>query len=205
MSFWNLFKSELPNIVNRLKCIGQDIEDTKNNLARLIAIETQISRVDVATMIDSFNVAIWAKDLSGRFLFANKVCCETILKCSLSEALNLRNGDFKKDSLSRVCVASDNLVIESLRTRRFIEHAVYEDGDVYVDSVKNPMYNLDGELIGVTGSAVIITDIIPEKIKKQTRKSNSIEIPVDATMSSDMFIGFLERRQKDRIIEESQI
>lgn len=199
MSFWNLFNSELPSIVSRLKCIGQDIEDTKGNLERLVAIETQINRVDVATMVDSFNVALWAKDLSGKFLFANKVCCNSILKCSLPEALNLKNGDFKKDSLSRICIATDTLVIKSLRTRRFIEHAVYADGDLFIDSVKNPLYNFEGKLIGTTGSAVIITDIIPDEIRRQTRKSNYIEIPVNATMSSEMFIGFLERRKIDRI------
>lgn len=199
--FWNLFKTELPNILDRLKAIRQDIDDARDSLARLVAIESHMNIVDMATMIDSFNIALWAKDLSGRFIFANKVCCETILKCSLSEVLNLKNGDFKKDALSRVCVATDTLVLKTLETKRYIEHAVYADadGDVYLDSVKNPLYNAEGKLVGITGNAVIITDSIPEEIRQQTRKSNYIEIPVNATMSAEMFITLLERRKKDRI------
>lgn len=198
ISFRNLFSSEVPDIINRLKAIRRDIDSAKDNLARLVVIESQLSRVDISTMVDSFNVALWAKDLAGRFLFANKTCCETILKCSLPEALNLKNGDFKKDALSRICVKTDTLVFESLTVRRFIEHAVYADGDVYVDSIKNPLYNTEGKLMGITGSGVVITDSIPEEIRQQTRKSNYIEIPVDATMSAQMFIDFLERRKIDR-------
>lgn len=197
MPFWNIFRSEMPSIIAKLKAIREDINDTKSNLSKLMEMENSTSMVDVATIADSFHVSLWAKDLQGKFLFVNKACCEIILKCTLPEALRMTNGDFKDDALSQVCAQSDQLVLDSRKTMRFIEFAVYAEGDVYLDVVKNPLYR-NGELIGTSGNAVIITDRIPDKIKKQIRKSNSIEIPVNTTMSPEMFIRFLERRQTDR-------
>ena len=197
MFFLSFFKSEMPNILLKLKSIRKDLDETKNSLARLIALETQINRIDIETIIDNFSIALWAKDLAGRFLFVNKACCRDILKCSMSQALNMTNGDFKKDALSQVCIQSDQLVMKSLLTRRFIEYAKYSDGDIYLDVLKSPLYKED-KLVGITGNAINITKSIPERIREQTRSPNSIEIPVNTTMSKQMFIEFLERRKIER-------
>lgn len=199
MSFLKVFKSEVPNIIEKLKAIRKDIDDTKSCLNQLVDIENKTGEIDITTITDSFNVSLWAKDLDGRFLFVNKACCDTILKCSLQEAMSMANGDFRKDALSRVCMASDKLVLQKGSSMRFIEHAVYESGDIYLDVLKSPLYK-DGRIAGTTGIGIIITDNIPERIKEQTRKSNSIEIPVNLTMSDAMFVRFLERRKGERLI-----
>lgn len=201
--FLSIFKSEMPNIVRKLKAIRQDIDETKNNLKELMELERGIEKngIDyenfIKSVTDSFNVSLWAKDINGRFLFANKACCDVILKCTEDEAMNMRDEDFEKDALSQICIKTDRIVMDLRVTKRFIEHAVYESGDVYLDVLKNPLYK-NGELIGTTGSAIVITNSIPEEIKKQTRRSNSIEIPVGVTMSPEMFICFMERRKESR-------
>lgn len=197
----------MPNIIKRLESVRSDLYATQASIERLVLIEkgrmfkdNKMSEYEelIKAIMSSLEIALWGKNKEGRFIVVNKTCCEKILKCSEQEALNLTNGELEKDALAKVCIKSDKKVMESLTTRRFIEHAVYEDGrNIFVDTIKSPLFN-NGDLIGTTGSAVDITDDIPEEVKKQRAKSSSIEIPLDATMTGEQFVEFLERRKEPR-------
>ncbi len=195
MSFLSIFKSQMPDIIKRLESVRHDLAVTQGSIEQLMLFEETYSGKEdelVKIAIDGFDVAMWLKDTEGRFLYANKACCTKILKCTLEEALNLTNGDLKNDALAQVCMQSDKKVLEHQATARFIEHAINKDGThIWTDVIKSPVFS-DGKLVGTAGNAVDITDTIPLIIKEMHTKASSIEISVDATMSKDQLIEFLE-------------
>lgn len=205
MNFLSIFRLQVPDILKRLNDVRMELNITQNNIKHLMNIEKELSeratsnettQNKLAEMaINHFEVAMWMKDLDGRFLFANKACCDKILKCTLKEALNMKNGDFKKDVLAQVCKRTDLEIMKRKVTKRYIEFAQYEDGkQIFIDTIKSPVFDDDRKVIGIVGNAVDITNSIPEIIKCQDRMSNSIEIPLDTTLNFGDFARLLERR-----------
>lgn len=210
INFLSIFRSQIPDIIKRLSGIRTELDQTQSNIEHLLSIERELSEASVneddimqsslvEIAVNNFAVAMWLKDLNGRFLYVNKVCCDTILGCSVEEALNLTDSDLRKDALAVVCMKTDIEVIKHKTTKRWIEFALYEDGrKVFIDTIKSPIFNENGDIIGTIGNAVNITDKIPEIIKCQDRKSNSIEIPLNTTLSLGEYAHILERRLQPR-------
>lgn len=205
MSFLTFFRSNVPEILIRLKAVRLELSKAQHDIERLLILEQNLALKElnafqynelIRLSIDGFGVALWIKDDSGRFVFANKICCDKILKCQEEDALNFTDADFEKDALAKVCLKSDKVVRESLKTKRFIEHAVYNNGDgeeIFLDVVKSPRI-VAGEFVGTTGCAIVITSSIPKEIRDQHKFSSSIEIPVEASMGTHKLIELLERR-----------
>lgn len=204
MAFTSFFRQEVPNILGNLKITRLELSKVQSDLERLLIMEQNYATEEqtecqygcnIKAAIDTFGVALWIKDENYRFIFVNQACCYHILKCREEEALALTDTDFEKDALARECLKSDKKVMESQKTMRFIEHAVYEDGkEIFLDIVKSPRIKY-GDVIGTIGSGVVITDSIPKGIRNQHRKSNSIEIPVDLSIGTRKLVEILERRR----------
>ena len=132
---------------------------------------------------DNLTVAVWGKDIDNHFVYANKVCCDTILKCTEEEAIAKTDSDFEQDLLSSVCLEGDELVKESMKPMRFLEHARYPGmEDVWIDSTKSPWFD-KGILIGTVGIAKIITEKISQENRDRLCKSGLIEIPLDGDIN----------------------
>lgn len=195
MSFLSVFKSQVPNIIVRLQAVKDELSDTQADIGKLLKLEQAASIAEnnytwqhgrVDQMLGDWGVAVWLKDLNGRFLYVNKKCCESILHCTKEEALGLTNGDLKKDVLASVCMESDRQIIKKQRTIRFIEFAIYPDGhQLWIDTIKSPAYE-DNKLFGVVGNAINITERIPRNIKQDIARSGSAMIPTDATICEDL-------------------
>ena len=201
INFLRIFKKQATNFLISLKVIRLELTEMQHDVERLLIMEQNVSSNKkplesiVSTIRDSFGVALWIKDSDYRFIFANKICCETILKCREEELEYLTDEDFENDPLAQECIKSDKLVIESRKTMRFIEYAVYKNGDyVFLDVVKSPRIE-DDIVLGTIGSGVIITDSVPVGIRSQERTSHSIEIPLNASMGPRTFVELLERRK----------
>ena len=113
---------------------------------------------------------LWAKDIEGKYLFANKKICEKLLMVESSQevigktdihfALKERakypeNPEWH--TFGELCFDSDEQVLQKLQEMRFEEYGNIEGKLVYFDVHKAPFYNEDGNLIGVIGSARDIT------------------------------------------------
>lgn len=203
MSFINFFRNQIPEILIRFKSARLECSRVQHDIERLVILEqnlasgkTSESRYNELIMqaINSFGVALWAKDRMGRFIFANKVCCTTILKCRENEVLTLAEADFEKDAMSAICLKSDRLVMRNERTMRFIEHAYYSDtnSNIFIDTVKTPRIDATG-VIGIIGSGVIITNSIPLEIREKYKNPGSIEISLNAAMSTAKLVEILKK------------
>lgn len=205
--FSTVFQAEVPDLLARLRNIRVELDKTNNSIQNLVAIEKKLSDQEAISVkyehlmrsaMDSYGISVWVKDLNGRFVFVNKACCDIILKCTEVEALNMRDGDFKQDKLSAICVEDDLKVLSSLTTRRFLENAVYDDGkQLYIDVIKSPVYENDN-LVGIIGSATDITANVPDTVKNLRESSGSIEISLDTTMGKEQLMRLLERRKVSR-------
>ena len=200
--FTSTFKRQVPGMMEHLKSIRAHTGSIKGALEQLLFIEkklvgTQDHSCEVGKLIksaiDDFNVAIWIKDLQSHFIFANRACCQTILKCTLREVYEMTDADFKKDALACVCLKSDKKVMDSQTTKRFIECAQYDYEHTFLLVTKSPTFDND-KVSGTIGSAVNISDYIPNMIRQQYDKAASIEIPLKVGLDNWMIIELLNRQ-----------
>ena len=167
--------------------IISDASQIDNIESLLIKLESKDAKLKLHTTLlcgitDNLSIAVWSKDMENRFAYANEMCCKTILGCRESEAIAMTDKDFENDALSMACIKSDNIVKASQKTTRFIEHARYPDTDVWLDTVKQPMF-CDGKLSGTMGFGAIITSKVSNKVRDKYKDADAFEIPLDAEIN----------------------
>ena len=181
----DLFSSEKYKSVDRL--YNSELDNSRSGLNRLMELTEQLDKIShdarnhedfLALITDSLEISIWVKDINSHFLYLNKSCAKNILKTTVEEAMSLTDADFKNDVLAPVCMESDGVVLNSLRSCRFIEHARYPDRDLWIDVTKLPLFT--GEtLVGVLGAAKDITESVPIEIRNKFSKAGYKEIDVN--------------------------
>lgn len=128
---------------------------------------------------DSLDSSVWGKDVDSNFVFMNLACADNILKTTVEEALSAKDDDYEMNPLEIVCMESDRLVQDTMKTHRFFEHAIFEDGsDLWLDTTKSP-WLIDGKLVGTVGIGKDITEYVPDDVRKDCRENGYIEIEVD--------------------------
>jgi len=178
-----------------------DIDLARDTLHRLEILTEEINAKEkdvqvreklLRTLADDLEAPIWGKDTRGCFVFLNTACAKKILHSSVEEALSRTDEDFEHDALAQVCMNTDKIVELSLKTRRFIEHAVYENNNnVWLDTTKSPWF-ANGELVGTVGIGRDISDIVPDDVKDAHTNPGSIEIAVDLMYNSEDIRGLTE-------------
>ncbi|GEM_PF-2846446 len=121
-------------------------------------------------IIDYAPDMFWAKDLQGRYLFANKALCEKLLGLEdVREVIGKTDIYFALKEMSthpdnpgwytmgEMRQNSDEIVIKHLTPMHFEEHGRVRGKEIYLDVHKAPLYNCDGVLIGTVGIGRDIT------------------------------------------------
>lgn len=122
-------------------------------------------------MADNVPDMIWAKNLEGRYIFANKTICELLLNAEDTEEPIGKNDMFfaKREreahpenpdwhTLGELCLNSDEVVIKSKKPERFGEYGNVKGEFIFLDVYKAPFWDENGEMIGTVGSARIVTE-----------------------------------------------
>lgn len=197
---FKLILHRLVTHTTRDRNIRKSIQETRESILRLEILTAELEAKDeimrsheklLAIAIDDMEVALWGKGLDGRFVFLNEICAEKILHVTVSDAMALTDIDFANDALAVVCMQSDAKVLESKRTRRFIEHAIYPDGhSMWIDTTKSP-WIIDGCVQGTVGFGKDMCDIVPDEIKEKYKKSASVEIAVDLVYNVEDIKGLM--------------
>jgi len=171
-----------------------------SGIKHLEALTGRLDELEVASfnhfellnlVVDTLDIAVWGKDKHGRFVFLNKVCADIILHSTVEAALNMVDKDFENDILAHVCARSDDAVMKSMTTRRFIEHAEYDTGPMWLDVTKSPWVR-NGNLIGTVGSGRNITQMISRDLMNAYRAPNSIEIEDYVVLCDEVLSAILE-------------
>ncbi len=122
-------------------------------------------------MADNNSDLIWAKDLEKRYIFVNKAICNILLSAqSTLEPIGKTEDWFalreKKvhpenpnwHTFSEQCADSDAIVLSSREEGVFEEFGTVRGKYIVMEVHKAPLFNDNGELIGIAGSARVITN-----------------------------------------------
>ena len=141
------------------------------------------------SLVETLPQNIFRKDLMERFTFANQRFCETLAK-PLNEIIGKTDYDFFPADLATKYQRDDR---EIMTTGKFLEtveeHQPPGGENLYVQVVKTPLYNSQGEIIGLQG---IFWDITERK-RAEERERRATE---QLARSQD------ELRKKNEMMEE---
>lgn len=128
-------------------------------------------------MADTIPDMIWAKNLKGEYLFANKALVESFLNTNNTEKLIgktdedfLRNENDQSSekplwsSFVNLCAESDQVTLRAMAPMQFEKSGEKDGKNIFLNVCKAPFFNEVGDLIGVVGSANDITQL------KETQK-----------------------------------
>ncbi len=158
-----------PNEINKLKqknsALESDIKILKEEL-RKKTIDTSMLR----NISDNSPDLVWAKDLEGKYLFANKATCKKLLnakntrepigKDDLFFAMRERNShpnNKEYHTFGEICKDSDKIILETMSPQRFKEFGNVKGKLLYLDVFKAPLFDSKGKLIGTVGSGRDVT------------------------------------------------
>jgi len=121
-------------------------------------------------MMDNMSDLLWAKDLNKRFIFTNKAICEKLLmandthepiqKTDLFFAERERKNNPENPywhTFGEMCQDSDQLVLDTQSPHQFDEFGNVRGQFLYLDVQKAPIFDENGDMIGVVGSARDVT------------------------------------------------
>jgi len=110
-------------------------------------------------MLDAIPDLLWFKDVDGVFLFCNKAF-ERFYGAKEADIIGKTDYDFVDNALADFFRANDLVAIDSKSSIRNEEELCFKDGGYngLFETIKTPVYAIQGELIGVFGIARDITE-----------------------------------------------
>jgi PAS domain S-box-containing protein len=119
----------------------------------------QESEYRYQSLIDSMPQCLYRTDLTGKITFANRALLEK-LSLSLEDCLGKNLSDFYPEHLAQKNLADDLKVIRTGLTTDVVEKRDSSDdgSTVFIEIVKSPVFNAQGEIVGIQGISRDITD-----------------------------------------------
>src|SRR5262249_18095595 len=113
------------------------------------------------SLVECLPIAVFRKDLQGRFTFGNNSFCQLLGRPS-EEILGQTDFDFSPAELAQKYQADDRRVMETREVFETIEeHLTRSDGTrTFIQAIKAPVVNAKNEVIGVQG---ILWDVTGRK------------------------------------------
>lgn len=119
---------------------------------------------------DNMRDMLWAKDLEGRYLFTNRAFCDKILNAVdpdepigktdryfIERERKAHPEDPEWHTLGEICRETDMSVLTSRKPAQFDEFGNVQGQFIYLDVHKAPLIDEKGDMIGIVGSARIVT------------------------------------------------
>ena len=144
--------------------------DNKGNIVGLIGIArdiTALKRAEEAlresqrwqrAILDSIPDIAWLKDKEGRYVAANEPLCKAF-GMKLEDLIGKTDFDISPEDLAKRYRADDQEVMKSGKRKRIEEPWEDKDGKrIWIETIKTPIYNDKGEVIGTSGIARDITE-----------------------------------------------
>ncbi len=158
----------------KLQKILDEIEQDKTRADNLEK-ELQRARLEreeyknlVLTIGDTIPDMMWAKDISGRYIYANNEILNVLFYNT-----DYRNVIGKNDiqlsyickgivgsenhTFGEICLNSDAVVLKNLQKGRFLEWGLINGKEIYLEVYKAPLYS-NGEVVGIVGTGRDVTE-----------------------------------------------
>ncbi|MCI0538429.1 MAG: SpoIIE family protein phosphatase [Verrucomicrobiales bacterium] len=125
------------------------------------------------SLVETLPQNIFRKDLNERFTFANQRFCQTLGK-PLSEILGKTDFDFFPPELAAKYQQDDRVIIETGKMMETIEENQPPGGEkLFVNVVKTPLYDSQGNIIGLQG---IFWDITERRRAEERLRKTTMEL-----------------------------
>lgn len=155
------------NVTDRKKT-EEALERIKNELENQVFIRTaelrkanvdlQASQKRQRALLDSISDLAWLKDASGCFIAVNQMFADQCGKLP-DDIVGKTDFDVWPEELASRYVADDQAVMKSRKVKRVEEPLSNSMGRrIWIETVKRPILNDSGEVIGTVGSARDITE-----------------------------------------------
>ena len=102
------------------------------------------------SLVESLSQNIFRKDIEGQFTFANSKFCSTINR-PFHEIVGKTDADLFPAELAAKYRADDLEVIQDKKVLDTIEKHQSPDGLIYVHVLKTPVFDMEGNVIGIQG------------------------------------------------------
>ena len=114
------------------------------------------SEATLRMMFDTAEDAIFIKDMNGIYVQANRAFAARF-GLAPEQVLGKRDADLYPPETAAEIFREDSEVVRSGRPAALMRHRVLASGDVYLNTIKTPLRNVAGEVIGVLGISRDIT------------------------------------------------
>jgi diguanylate cyclase (GGDEF)-like protein/PAS domain S-box-containing protein len=133
--------------------IGRDISEKRR-------VDNELRQRDLyqRALLDNFPYLAWMKDTEGRFLAANRRLLDLVGRPHGSSIRGMTDSDFWPEDVAKTYRANDLAVMRN-RQQQDLEERVLVDGELrWFESVKAPILDDDGKLLGTVGFARDISE-----------------------------------------------
>lgn len=179
-------------------------------------------------MSDTMADMLWAKDLNNNYIFANKAMCNNLLSAvDTNEPIGksdlffaTREREIHSDepnwhTFGEICADTDTIVLQNMKAMQFDEYGNVKNQFLFLDVHKAPLYDIEGKLIGVVGSARDVTkqkqsEIELVRAKEKAEESDRLKSAFLANMSHEIrtpmngILGFSALLKKPNLNSDKQ-
>ena len=186
------FQKCLSHLIPRISAVYSDSASVELLLAYKKKFDKALSEIHQSKIMDDamrlFKVSMWIKDVDSNFIYHNRPCRDIILATVLPDGvLFLRDNDFIDNALAPLCLYSDGEVLRRKEMLRFVEKAVYHNGESrWLDVCKTPTFSPSGRISGTMGTGILINRIVSEHLMLNHKGPISIEIPFETVLTTQV-------------------
>lgn len=177
---WDDYNNRLAGIIGAV----QDITESKHAEETLIATLSQ-----TAEMVRKIPDMAWLKDVNSKYVAVNEKFA-SVAGRPMEEIIGKSDDEIWNPEFAKNYREDDLLVIETLKLRRVEEKQMDRLGREYwVETIKTPIFNGKGEVIGTTGVARDINDRKEAELAEKRRREmleKVIELGKLVTEASDI-------------------
>jgi PAS domain S-box-containing protein len=153
----NELEQKVRQRTSELKTANEDLKYEINEKKRAETMLQQTLMKQNA-ILDNIPDMAWLKDKDGKFLAVNGPFARA---CGIprEELLGKTDFDFWPQELAQRYKDDDEQVMKTRKRKSIEETLVHTEGrDVWIETIKSPIYDENGEVIGTTGIARDITE-----------------------------------------------
>lgn len=175
---------------------------TKSKMAEKSVREIQLQQ---KAILDNIPDIAWLKDKEGRFVAVNEAFCKA---CGLKpeEIVGLTDYDIWPAALAGNYNEDEKKVIECGSRKQVEEPLVVNNGtEIWVETIKTPIYGNSGEIVGTAG---ISRDISDRKRNEDELKNRERELAAKSRNLEELNIALkvlLKQREEDKAELEEKV